>query len=584
MTEPRRKFRDLPPKAKALFLAYTAAFTAVALLLANFLLARFANLEPPTAPYIPNPYNDLYYPNEKLWTVLRAGTQLTPPLGHHSEFKEKWLESGGRYRIDVNAEGFRDRPFDLAKGDKFRIVAMGDSNTFGWDVELEDAYPKVLEALLNEGLPEPVFQVVNAGVPGYTSFQGRIYLESRLLGLEPDLLIVGYGKNDHTDSCARPPHHFCGYDDEAWLGALHARAKELEGREEGRSPWRIIDTTYPPGSEEAELKGSALYKFTKKQVILAKRGVFGAESDPVALPKAMVPRVGVADYEANLGAMARAAEARGIAVIFLSAAITDPQYKAALERTALARKSELIEVRPLLEAQLQYLLHAPKFERYRAFYRGLLGAETMDGSLDRYLYYSTDAGHPNAIGHHVLAEWIYLTHAVRDAALGALESRGAAPGVLARFHLRVGRLLTAYRRVQESLEEFDKATALDPELRASAPAPEETEAPARSPEVTRELVTQFIQKGETYLRTRDFASAAAEFRRARELDPDHAGAALALAHAVEELGDLAEAERLFAQELARDPACADCVCSLAQNLENQGRKAEAVATWRECAR
>jgi len=38
--------------------------------------------------------------------------------------------------------------------------------------------------------------VINAGVPGYTSFQGVRYLEEEGLGLRPDLVIACFGFND----------------------------------------------------------------------------------------------------------------------------------------------------------------------------------------------------------------------------------------------------------------------------------------------------------------------------------------------------------------------------------------------------
>jgi lysophospholipase L1-like esterase len=39
-------------------------------------------------------------------------------------------------------------------------------------------------------------EVVNAGVPGYSSYQGRILFEDRCEDLEPDALVVAFGHND----------------------------------------------------------------------------------------------------------------------------------------------------------------------------------------------------------------------------------------------------------------------------------------------------------------------------------------------------------------------------------------------------
>lgn len=80
------------------------------------------------------------------------------------------------------------------KGDVVRILALGDSCTFGLGVEDDETWPAQLQAMLAErGVAA---EVVNAGVPGYTAFQGLRWLEARAEELDPDLLIVSFGFND----------------------------------------------------------------------------------------------------------------------------------------------------------------------------------------------------------------------------------------------------------------------------------------------------------------------------------------------------------------------------------------------------
>src|SRR5512134_166244 len=70
----------------------------------------------------------------------------------------------------INADGFRDREFPVERGAAARIVALGDSVTFGWGVPAEDAWPKQLERLLAaDGGPDP--EVLNLGVGGYNTRQ-----------------------------------------------------------------------------------------------------------------------------------------------------------------------------------------------------------------------------------------------------------------------------------------------------------------------------------------------------------------------------------------------------------------------------
>ena len=100
---------------------------------------------------------------------------------------------------ETNSEGFRDRAFAPEKeAGVFRIVCMGDSVTFGWPTPIDETYPNVLERVMGERFAGKKIEVINAGVPGYTSFQGLMLLEKKILGYRPDLLIVYYGINDRA--------------------------------------------------------------------------------------------------------------------------------------------------------------------------------------------------------------------------------------------------------------------------------------------------------------------------------------------------------------------------------------------------
>lgn len=74
-----------------------------------------------------------------------------------------------------------------------RILALGDSCTFGLGVDDVEAWPAQLQRLLDATGPA---RVINAGVPGYTAYQGRRLLESRGRELRPDLVVATFGFND----------------------------------------------------------------------------------------------------------------------------------------------------------------------------------------------------------------------------------------------------------------------------------------------------------------------------------------------------------------------------------------------------
>ena len=95
--------------------------------------------------------------------------------------------------MDHNSRGFYGPEFNIEKDSGvFRIVCLGDSCThFG-----PDTYSDMLRVYLDETAPGQ-FEVINAGVIGYTSFQGRRLLESEVLDWSPDLVTVYFGWNDH---------------------------------------------------------------------------------------------------------------------------------------------------------------------------------------------------------------------------------------------------------------------------------------------------------------------------------------------------------------------------------------------------
>ena len=99
------------------------------------------------------------------------------------------------FKITTNSRRLRGGPIG-AKGSRFRILALGDSCTFGVGVAESETWPARLEFLLNAAGDGREYQVINSGVPGYTAFQGRRYLEKYGLDLAPDLVIATFGFND----------------------------------------------------------------------------------------------------------------------------------------------------------------------------------------------------------------------------------------------------------------------------------------------------------------------------------------------------------------------------------------------------
>lgn len=96
---------------------------------------------------------------------------------------------------DINSRGMRNPEFpDEPIG--YRIIALGNSCTFGWAVPEQDTWVRVLDRMLRERLPGQSIEVINTGVPGYSSFQGKRYFEDELVQLKPSMVLIMLGWND----------------------------------------------------------------------------------------------------------------------------------------------------------------------------------------------------------------------------------------------------------------------------------------------------------------------------------------------------------------------------------------------------
>src|SRR4029453_8146836 len=73
------------------------------------------------------------------------------------------------------------------------IVVLGDSFTQGYGVEEHEAYPRVLEGLL-DGV-----EVINLGVGGSCPLDYAANFEEVGRAYEPDLVLVGLMANDVSD-------------------------------------------------------------------------------------------------------------------------------------------------------------------------------------------------------------------------------------------------------------------------------------------------------------------------------------------------------------------------------------------------
>jgi len=109
--------------------------------------------------------------------------------------------------VHVNSLGFRgDEVAATPAPGTNRILALGDSTTFGYGVGAEEAWPAVLERLLAQAPGAPPVEVLNLGIPGYDTLNEAARLAGRGLALDPDLALVGYCLNDASVATAKLTH------------------------------------------------------------------------------------------------------------------------------------------------------------------------------------------------------------------------------------------------------------------------------------------------------------------------------------------------------------------------------------------
>jgi lysophospholipase L1-like esterase len=188
------------------------------------------------------------------------------------------------WHVHTNDHGFRSPPFEDAKRPGvFRILCLGDSSTFGMNVDDADAYPQVLQRLLDERVPGR-FEVLNLGVPGYSSRQGLELLRQQALGYRPDLVIFAFGTNDRF-----------------WRRTISDdQLIRLNQSVTGGALWHLRNAA----------EHLYIYRLVRRAATAAARWLFGAPA-----PLAGDLRVSVTELPANIVAAQELVHARGASLL-----------------------------------------------------------------------------------------------------------------------------------------------------------------------------------------------------------------------------------------------------------------------------
>lgn len=204
--------------------------------------------------------------------------------------------------IRANRHGFRTpqgAPRDIPEKKKgvLRIVCMGESPTFGWGVPYEDTYAARLEKTIREEMKTDV-EVINAGMIGHSSHQGKLLLKNEILPLKPDIVTIPYVINDidkyrfyRTDG--RPDRALKP------LGVTHVWISNIAGR-----------------SRFAEWLRNTIHYMIGRRAAM--------DGKPVEIFRPGELRVPPEDYRENLKEIAAIARAGGAKVVFIKFPVNLP--------------------------------------------------------------------------------------------------------------------------------------------------------------------------------------------------------------------------------------------------------------------
>lgn len=210
--------------------------------------------------------------------VFRKNRELFWRLRPSQEIKSRFFNGK---KIRINSHGLRGDDISPTKTGS-RIVAIGNSCTFGWGTPVQTIFTTQLDLRLGRN-----WESINGGVPGYTSFQGRRFLESDILGLEPDILLVMFGWNDQ------------------W-----AAASQIADKDQQFPPQTVINL-------QNNLSRLHTYRLLKKGWL----NLIEQSPDSTFDRENTVYRVSLADFGANLNKICRIAKSNNILPVLLTSPI-----------------------------------------------------------------------------------------------------------------------------------------------------------------------------------------------------------------------------------------------------------------------
>ncbi|MGA2531533.1 MAG: acyltransferase family protein [Candidatus Aminicenantales bacterium] len=143
-----------------------------------------------------------FAPQEVLGWGERASLEPDPVLGWRLKpsrtTRLRW--EGYDYTVTSNSLGFPGPEYpELKEPGVIRVMTVGDAFTSAEGVNTDQAWPRLLEADLAQGLPGQRVEVLNFGITGFGPIQYALVFEKYAPVYRPDLLIIGFFVNEYED-------------------------------------------------------------------------------------------------------------------------------------------------------------------------------------------------------------------------------------------------------------------------------------------------------------------------------------------------------------------------------------------------
>ena len=301
-----------------------------------------------------------------------------------------------------NDLGFRGDDISTPKpSGLFRIVCLGGSTTYCDGVRDPAAtYPRLLQDHLRDAGIADV-EVINGGVPGYSSLETLVSLQSRILDLKPNLLIVYHAINDVHCRLVWPPSAYRGDQSGVWAAPPgYAMPSLLEYSSAARMLMVAIGVLRPHGDITHAIAPLAETSYAVEFARQARNGTYPSGIFERATAAQMLAANPPRNFERNLRSMTAIARTHGVDIVFCTFAsmaqgftgpeVTSPEYRRALEehnqlvrRVAAEGGASCVDLAALVPAEARHYTDGIHFSEQGNRVRATLVGEFLAEKLRR---------------------------------------------------------------------------------------------------------------------------------------------------------------------------------------------------------